>query len=114
MDRIKIGHLKINPWKLSHFLSRETGVGMTIWVTESQCISTPFIIVTPGYKSFSRHGIIISIDEPPEVLYPEGKTVEPSVWCQIVSWIRLNRRILLQVWNGQISTYGFCQNLMEI
>lgn len=114
-DTIGIGPFRIDPWLLSSFSSKFTGVDTLIEVSMRQKGLKPFVIVcSEGKLKGVPDRIIVTIDEPHRILWPEVVEIFDSVWSQLLMWIELNRRAIMRHWKGLTDTMDLIKELKKI
>jgi hypothetical protein len=55
-----------------------------------------------------------SIDEPVEWLARAAPGMSAGDFTRLVSYVRLNRQVILDYWNGDIDTHGFIAGLQRL
>ncbi len=110
MNRFKFGNIQLDPWALGYLFPRNTGVDAVIWVSTSQDFPKPFILVGNDSDSLS----LVAIGNPPILLYHKSKNaIPPNLWSELVTWINLNFKGLLLLWNDKISTADSVLNYLR-
>ncbi|MDE7153334.1 MAG: hypothetical protein K2O00_02665 [Muribaculaceae bacterium] len=106
-------YTKTGYWLFARLTPKETGVNATLWVSERQYGLEPFIIVGTT-NSLRSSDIMISINDYPKVLAPEGAVVPETLLHPVQEWINLNKDLLIKYWEGDIGTGEFCIELKKI
>jgi hypothetical protein len=104
---------------MSTLRPKDTGVDdVVIWVSSGEFAGAesqhgPRIKVMPGTR-VTREGledaVSVTLTDPPRVL----GDLEGKVKKQLVEFVTVNREVLLQYWNGEVSTREMLDGLTEI
>lgn len=114
MNRFRFGNIWLDPWALRNLAPRNTGVDAVIWVSTCQEFPKPFILVGMDSDSLTSCGLLVAIDNPQILLYHKSKNaIPPNLWSELVTWINLNFKGLLLLWNDKISTADSVLNYLR-
>lgn len=101
---------KWSGYNIDRLSSSETGIKYDILVVADKYFESPVVKMIDEYKRW----VILSIDGPTMEL-PESQTIfDDEEMKELKSWISSNRTILLQYWNGDISTPQLINRLKKL
>ena len=75
----------------------DTGIDTVIWVDHKWPNQKPFIMALTSLGK-----VLISIEDKPKVLEPD-KLFDGDVISAVIQWICLNKDVLLDYWNNNLS-----------
>ena len=105
----------VNLWEMANLTQNDTGLAAIIWVsTKSGVKHGPRIKVKRDYATNFDVGdtFTITISDSPEVIGTHNLTSKDIK--QIIKFIKLNKDILLQYWNTEISTRTMLDSIQDV
>lgn len=106
---MKIGQIKIDPWKIGSLGTSSTGVEAIIWVSSIQSL-TPFIII--GFNPALEY--VVTIEDNPRIIsFKSRRKIPSNIWKQVVKWINLNYKALIMLWAEEIDIAEFVFDYLQ-
>lgn len=107
-------NMSIDYFAVTTFLSETIGLPFDVWTFDR--------IRAIDYKRRPHVAVILangkrvhfSIEDEPKNMGGGRKLISPEDYSLIISWIQLNKQVLLDHWEGRISSLGLCNQLLNI
>jgi len=106
-------------FEMANLFQKDTGLPMIIWadVNRRGKHNSPRIKVSTSHSANVHEGELVPVllSEKPRIL-PRSKqgAIPPDDLKEVGRFISLNKEILMQYWNGTISTSEFVSNLKHL
>ena len=106
--------MSIDYFAVSTFRSETMGLPFDVWIfSRTRLIDykrRPHVaVITSNGKR-----IHFSIENEPKNMGGGRKLISPENYKLIISWIQLNKQVLLDHWEGRVDSYGLCEQLIKI
>lgn len=110
----KIKRMSIDYFAVTTFCSGRLGLPFGVWTfCRTRAID---------YKRRPHVAVILangkrvhfSIEDEPKNMGGGRKLISPEDYELIISWIQLNKQVLLDHWEGRVDSYGLCEQLIKI
>ena len=113
MKILKIKEPEYDPFLLSHFCPRETGLPMTVWVSVDDGKNNIHIKVDKTFGNKTIPDDVVFVALKPEIHIINGE-INQENFKLVRNWIMLNFKIITDHWEGEIDTGGFVDNMRKI
>jgi len=103
-DDILLHEEEINLWEMANLRSEFTGIdGYIIWISSGEAAKHgPRIKVSKGIRWDKNNSATIPLTGKPRII--GDLNVTQSEFSEIIKWVNLNKKILLEFWNSKLST----------
>lgn len=112
-DDILLHNEPVNLWEMANISTNKTGLNVIIWVSSGESSKhAPRIKICSGKKWNSDECSTIPIHGLPRII--GNAKVTQSQFSEIIKWIKLNKRLIIQYWNSEITTDEMLNNISSI
>ena len=106
--------MSIDYFAVTKFRSETIGLPFDVWTFDRTR--------TIDYKRRPHVAVILSngkrvhfsVEDEPKNMGGGRKLISPEYYALIISWIQLNKQVLLDYWEGRICSAGLCEQLINI
>ncbi len=101
-------------FEMAIFYPRDTGLPMTIWVSvkgHAKHDARIKVCMTPGDRMDADNAAVVAIKPEPRLIHGKLQSTDMKA---VTHWITLNAEVLIEYWDGRVSTVGMVRQLQKI